>query len=121
MRWSCLRRPVRAVPPLFAAKLRLLPGLPSEHRTSPLLAHHCQVSRDKWRASKTRGGLPKLRLGSQPGCAVWAETQWQQLVFALWADASDRPRGSRTRGYVVTLATEELHGHGQEHDVSVMS
>ena len=44
-----------------------------------------------------------------------------KLVFALWADASDRPRGSRTRSYVATLATEELHGHGPEHDVSVMS
>ena len=51
------------------------------------------------------------------------ETPWQQLVFASWADASDRPRpdGSRTGGYVITLATEELFGHGQEHDVSVMS
>ena len=51
------------------------------------------------------------------------ETPWQQLVFASWADASDRPRpdGSRTGGYVITLATEELFGHGQEDDVSVMS
>ena len=42
------------------------------------------------------------------------ETPWQQLVFALWADASDRhrPDGSRTRGFVVTLATEKLFGHG---------
>ena len=48
---------------------------------------------------------------------------WQQLVFASWADASDRlrPDGSRTGGYVITLATEELFGHGQEDDVSVMS
>ena len=48
------------------------------------------------------------------------ETPWQQLVFASWADASDRPRpdGSRTGGYVITLATEELFGHGHE-DVSV--
>ena len=47
----------------------------------------------------------------------------QQLVFASWADASDRlrPDGSRTGGYVITLATEELFGHGQEDDVSVMS
>ena len=31
--------------------------------------------------------------------------------FASWADASDRPRpdGSRTGGYVITLATEKLH------------
>ena len=43
--------------------------------------------------------------------------------FASWADASDRPRadGSRTGGYVITLATEELFGHGQEDDVSVVS
>ena len=36
------------------------------------------------------------------------ETPWQQLVFASWADASDRPRpdGSRTGGNVITLATE---------------
>ena len=47
----------------------------------------------------------------------------QQLVFASWADASDRPRpdGSRTGGYATTLATEKLFGHGQEHDVSVMA
>ena len=33
------------------------------------------------------------------------ETPWQQLVFASWADASDRlhPDGSRTGGYVITL------------------
>ena len=33
-------------------------------------------------------------------------------VFASWADASDRhrPDGSRTRGYVITLATEKLFG-----------
>ena len=51
------------------------------------------------------------------------ETPWQQLVFASWAYASDRPRpdGSRTGGYAITLATEELFGHGQEDDVSVMS
>ena len=51
------------------------------------------------------------------------ETPWQQLVFASWADASDRPRpdGSRTAGCVITLATEELFGHGQEDDVSVVS
>ena len=51
------------------------------------------------------------------------ETPWQQLLFASWADASDRPcpDGSRTGGYVTTLATEELFGHGQEDDVSVMS
>ena len=51
------------------------------------------------------------------------ETLWKQLVFASWADASDRPRpdGSRTGGYVITLATEELFGHGQEDDVSVVS
>ena len=47
----------------------------------------------------------------------------QQLLFASLADASDRPRqdGSRTGGYVITLATEVLFGHGQEDDVSVMS
>ena len=51
------------------------------------------------------------------------ETPWQQLVFASWADASDRlrPDGSRTGGYVTILATEELFGHGQEDYVSVMS
>ena len=50
------------------------------------------------------------------------ETPWQQLVFASCADASDRsrPDGSRTGGYVITLATEELFGHGQEDDVSVV-
>ena len=32
-----------------------------------------------------------------------------------------RQDGSRTGGYVITLATEELFGHGQEDDVSVMS
>ena len=38
------------------------------------------------------------------------ETPWQQLVFASWAEASDRPRpdGSRTVGYVITLATEKV-------------
>ena len=48
------------------------------------------------------------------------ETPWQQLVFASWGDASDRPRpdGSRTGGYVIALATEKLFGHGQEDDVS---
>ena len=53
---------------------------------------------------------------------AFSETPWQ-LVFASWADASDRPRpdGSRTGGYVITLATEELFGHGQEDDVSVMA
>ena len=47
------------------------------------------------------------------------ETPWHQLLFASWADASDRPRpdGSRTGGYVITLATEKLFGHGQEDDV----
>ena len=51
------------------------------------------------------------------------ETPCQQLVVASWADASDRPRpdGSRTGGYVITLATEELFGHGQEDYVGVMS
>ena len=51
------------------------------------------------------------------------ETPWQQLIFASWADASDRPRpdGSRTGGYVIPLATEELFGHGQEDDGSVVS
>ena len=51
------------------------------------------------------------------------ETPWQLVVFASGADSSDRPRpdGSRTGGYVITLATEELFGHGQEDDVSVMS
>ena len=51
------------------------------------------------------------------------ETPWLQLVFASWADASDRPRpdGSRTGGYVITLATEKLFGHGQEDDISVMA
>ena len=54
--------------------------------------------------------------------SLFNETPWQQLVFASWADASGRPRpdGSRTRGYVITLATEKLFGHGQEDDVSVM-
>ena len=32
-----------------------------------------------------------------------------------------RPDGSRTGSYVITLATEELFGHGQEDDVSVVS
>ena len=56
-------------------------------------------------------------------CHSFNETPWQQLVFASWADASDRlrPDGSRTRGYVITLATENLFGHGQEDDVSVMT
>ena len=34
---------------------------------------------------------------------------------------SFRPDGSRTGGYVITLATEKLFGHGQEDDVSVMA
>ena len=40
------------------------------------------------------------------------ETPWHQLVFASWADASDRPRpdGSRTGGYVLILASEKLFG-----------
>ena len=50
------------------------------------------------------------------------KTPWHQSVFASWTDASDRPcpDGSRTGGYVITLATEKLFGHGQEDDVSVM-
>ena len=49
------------------------------------------------------------------------ETPWQ-LVFASWADASDRPRqdGSRTGGYVITLATEKLFGHGQEDGLAIL-
>ena len=51
------------------------------------------------------------------------ETPWQQLFFGAWADASDRPRldGSRTAGYVKTLAQEKLFRQGQEDDVSVMA
>ena len=51
------------------------------------------------------------------------ETPWKQLVFASRTDASGRPRpdGSRTRGYVIILATEKLFGHGQEDDVNVMA
>ena len=51
------------------------------------------------------------------------EAPWHELVHTSWADASDRPRpdGSRTGGYVITLATEELFGHGQQDDVSVMA
>ena len=43
MRWSGLRRLVHAILHLFAAKPHLLPGLPSEHTTLPLLTHLCQV------------------------------------------------------------------------------
>ena len=44
-------------------------------------------------------------------------------VFSSGADASDRPRpdGSRTRGFVISLATEKLFGHCQEDDVGVMA
>ena len=51
------------------------------------------------------------------------ETPWHQLVFASWADASGRPRpdGPRTGGYVITPATEQLFGHGEEDDLSVMA
>ena len=51
------------------------------------------------------------------------ETPWQQLVFASWADASDRPRpnGSRAGSYAILLATEESFGPGQEDDASVVS
>ena len=51
------------------------------------------------------------------------ETPWHQLVFASWADASDRPRpdGSRTGGDLKTLASEKLFGRGQEDEVSVMA
>ena len=51
------------------------------------------------------------------------ETPWQLVVFASGADASDRrrPDGSRTGGYVITMATEKLFGHDQEDDVSVMA
>ena len=43
--------------------------------------------------------------------------------FCFEADASDRRRqdGSRTRGFVITLAAEKLFGHGLEDDVSVMA
>ena len=43
-------------------------------------------------------------------------TPWRQLVFGSWADASDRPRpdGTRTGGFVITLATEESFGQGQD-------
>ena len=53
----------------------------------------------------------------------FGETTWAQLVFASWAHASDRPRPDdpRTGGFVITLATEKLFGHGQEDDVSVMA
>ena len=46
-----------------------------------------------------------------------------QLVFASWANESDRhrPDGSRTGGCVISLATEKLFGHGQVDDVSVMA
>ena len=36
-------------------------------------------------------------------------------------DLLDANNGSRTRGYVIILATEKLFGHGQEDDVSVMA
>ena len=50
------------------------------------------------------------------------ETPWQQLGFCF-VGRCDRPRpdGSRTGGYVITLGTEKLFGHGQEDDVSVMA
>ena len=61
-----------------------------------------------------------LTVGSE-NTYTFNETPWQQVVFASGADASDRPRpdGSQTGGYVTTLATEKLFGHGQEDDVSV--
>ena len=61
-----------------------------------------------------------LTVGSE-NTYTFNETPWQQVVFASGADASDRrrPGGSRTGGYVITLATEKLFGHGQEDDVSV--
>ena len=70
-----------------------------------------------WSADMRRSAAQSLHVHS------FNETQWHQLVFASWADASDRPRpdGSRTGGFVVTLATEEQFGHGQEDDVSVMA
>ena len=42
-------------------------------------------------------------------CVTVLQIPWQQLVFASCADASDRPRpdGSRTRSYVITLATDK--------------
>ena len=50
------------------------------------------------------------------------ETPWQQLVFCFVGRCErPRPDGSRTGGYVITLATEKLFGHGQEDDVSVMA
>ena len=63
-----------------------------------------------------------LTVGSE-NTYTFNETPWQQVVFASGADASDRPRpdGSRTGGYVITLATEKLFGHGQEDDDSVMA
>ena len=61
-----------------------------------------------------------LTVGSETTC-TFNGTPWQQVVFASGADASDgrRPDGPRTGGYVRTLATEKLFGHGQEDDVSV--
>ena len=59
-----------------------------------------------------------LTVGSET-TYTFNETPWQQVVFASWADVSDRPRpdGSRTGGYVITLATDKLF----EDDVSVIA
>ena len=63
-----------------------------------------------------------LTVGSE-NTYTFNETPWQQVVFASGDDASDRrrPDRSRTGGYVITMATEKLFGHGQEDDVSVMA
>ena len=97
--------------PQFAADVSLLLSATAHPVVQDLLDAN-QVVRDTRRSS-----AQSLHFHSSK------ETPWQQLVFASWADASDRPRpdGSRTGSYVITLATEKLFGHGQEDDVSVMA
>ena len=97
--------------PQFAADVSFLLSATADPVVQDLLDAN-KLVRDMRRSS-----APSLRFHS------FNETPWQQLVFASWADASDRPRpdGSRTGGYVITLATEKLFGHGQEDDVSVMA
>ena len=97
--------------PQFAADVSLLLSATSDPAVQDLLDAN-KLVRDMRRSS-----AQSLHFYS------FNETPWQQLVFSSWSDASDRPRpdGCRTGGYVITLATEELFGHGQEDDVSVMS
>ena len=97
--------------PLFAADVSLLLSAAAQPTVQDLL------NANKFVRDMRRSAAQSTHFHS------FKETLRQQLFFASWTDASDRPRpdGSRTGGYVIILATEHLFGHGQEDNVSVMA